>query len=424
MCDKCFKWRRVQQVRCPSMHSHGAAVCTRLQQAVQTRENSSHCRRSATRCGTAPRWGRARRARAAKTYGATPLPQRRRRAAHPRTYPGRYPARPRPPRAPSRPLQEPSASTRGDPLRESGAPTAASHCQPRSRSAASLPPARPSRCERSRLMLHSCGPQSHTAARPPFCAHCTHGHTQTAHTVQVRLTRKPREVSSCHPEFVPGRDTLVSPAQTAAGFCITDADSGEHVLATCGVPVRLLLRPNCRSHPSCERGPTPQTQTETHSRRAQAGVVADMQPFVLLCLRSFAEGRLDPGLDGRYSAGPLDLAAFLAAPPIADAVDAAVAKRQRRNEAAGRPPGAKSTHLQFVVHVRSCFGHAASPLPTPRTRSSGLGCVGLFHSGDAHTRSPPRSGTGLNCALCRCIPTGGARTLGRRATAPRMGRPS
>jgi hypothetical protein len=83
----------------------------------------------------------------------------------------------------------------------------------------------------------------------------------------------------------------------------------------------------------------------------QAAVLEKMQHFTLLCLHSFADGKVEPGLDGRYSAGPLDVSAFLASPAIAGSVDALVARRQQRNLAKGVPAGAKSTHLPYVVHV-------------------------------------------------------------------------
>jgi hypothetical protein len=94
----------------------------------------------------------------------------------------------------------------------------------------------------------------------------------------------------------------------------------------------------------------------------QAVVLDALQPFTLLCLRSFAAGDLEPGLDGRFSAGPLDVAAFLATPAIAAAVDALVVKRQERNVTSGLAAGAKSTHLPYVIHVRVISGVLFSQL--------------------------------------------------------------
>jgi hypothetical protein len=57
-------------------------------------------------------------------------------------------------------------------------------------------------------------------------------------SVQCQLALRPRELSSFHPEFVPGRDQLVTPAQAASGFTVLDAESKSLVLATTSVPVR------------------------------------------------------------------------------------------------------------------------------------------------------------------------------------------
>lgn len=89
----------------------------------------------------------------------------------------------------------------------------------------------------------------------------------------------------------------------------------------------------------------------------QADTVQNMAPFVLAAMQLHAQGELEPGNEGRYSAGPLDLAAYLGSPHIADAVDRAVERRQVRNTEAGLPAGSRSRHLPFVVQVR--------PLPCP-----------------------------------------------------------
>lgn len=77
-----------------------------------------------------------------------------------------------------------------------------------------------------------------------------------------------------------------------------------------------------------------------------------MAPFVLAAMQLHAQGELEPGNEGRYSAGPLNLAAYLAHPPVADMVDRTVERRQQRNADSGLPPGNRSRHLPFIVHVR------------------------------------------------------------------------
>ena len=76
-----------------------------------------------------------------------------------------------------------------------------------------------------------------------------------------------------------------------------------------------------------------------------------MAPFVMATLRSVATGELEAGVDGRYSAGSLDISAFLALPATADAVDKVLARRQAANVAAGRPAGGRATHLPFITQV-------------------------------------------------------------------------
>lgn len=88
--------------------------------------------------------------------------------------------------------------------------------------------------------------------------------------------------------------------------------------------------------------------------RVQADTVQMMAPFVLAAMQLHAQGELEPGNEGRYSAGPLNLAAYLMHPPVADSVDRAVERRQRCNVDAGLPPGSRSRHLPFIVHVRCC----------------------------------------------------------------------
>jgi hypothetical protein len=88
----------------------------------------------------------------------------------------------------------------------------------------------------------------------------------------------------------------------------------------------------------------------------QASVIAALEPFVLSCLQQYAGGALPAAFDGRYSAGPLDLAQWLASPLVAALVDRAVEARQARNVAAGAPAGTRSVHLPFVLKVRLLCG--------------------------------------------------------------------
>jgi hypothetical protein len=62
--------------------------------------------------------------------------------------------------------------------------------------------------------------------------------------MQCKLAIQPRPVSSFHPEFVPGRDQLVTPAQAASGFTVLEAVTESLVLTTTALPVRPWGSPN------------------------------------------------------------------------------------------------------------------------------------------------------------------------------------
>ncbi|KAK9846170.1 hypothetical protein WJX84_001720 [Apatococcus fuscideae] len=79
-------------------------------------------------------------------------------------------------------------------------------------------------------------------------------------------------------EYVPGRDKLVQADQLAAGLQAWDAASGEHILST---------------------------------SRVSSEAIAHCSPFILRALELFGAGMLPLVVDGRASAGPVDLKAFL-----------------------------------------------------------------------------------------------------------------
>ncbi|KAK9919052.1 hypothetical protein WJX75_009029 [Coccomyxa subellipsoidea] len=139
-------------------------------------------------------------------------------------------------------------------------------------------------------------------------------------------------VSSQLLDYIPGRDALVSAPEMAAGLDAHDSSSGEHVLWAAVLPSSAL----------------------------------DLaRPFVLRALQLYQEGRLPESTDGRLSAGPVDIAAFLAQPHIKEAVKQALHRRKARvgggnsPEAAPDEPCAKDSEaskchalmLSHVVHV-------------------------------------------------------------------------
>lgn len=48
----------------------------------------------------------------------------------------------------------------------------------------------------------------------------------------------------------------------------------------------------------------------------QVAVIASMAPLVLAALKLHEVGQLDAGVEGRSSAGPVDVAAFLQCPKV------------------------------------------------------------------------------------------------------------
>ncbi|KAK9790104.1 hypothetical protein WJX73_004826 [Symbiochloris irregularis] len=100
-------------------------------------------------------------------------------------------------------------------------------------------------------------------------------------TVQWQAQQLP--ISSQLPEYIPGRDTLISAEQLAAGLDAFDTASGEHVLWATAAPPDFLTM---------------------------------AAPAALRVLELHASGGLKDNVDGRASAGQLDLAAFLAQPSI------------------------------------------------------------------------------------------------------------
>ncbi|BDA46570.1 hypothetical protein COCOBI_09-0220 [Coccomyxa sp. Obi] len=108
---------------------------------------------------------------------------------------------------------------------------------------------------------------------------------------------RPVPVSSQLLEYIPGRDTLISAPDLAAGLHAFDSGSGEHVLWATALP-RVTF--------DCAR------------------------PFVLRAVQLYREGRLPECTDGRVSAGPVDIAAFLAQPHIKEAIKQALHRRKKR----------------------------------------------------------------------------------------------
>ncbi|CAL8471179.1 g10721 [Coccomyxa elongata] len=107
----------------------------------------------------------------------------------------------------------------------------------------------------------------------------------------------PVPVSSQLLEYIPGRDTLFSAPDLAAGLDALDSGSAEHVLWATALP---------RDAFDCAR------------------------PFVLRAIQLYREGRLPECTDGRLSNGPVDIAAFLAQPHIKEAIQQALHRRKKR----------------------------------------------------------------------------------------------
>jgi hypothetical protein len=137
-------------------------------------------------------------------------------------------------------------------------------------------------------------------------------------------------------EYIPGRDTLIDAKTLGAGVDAVDSRNGQLALFTLAVP--------------------PET-------------IRLAEPFVTVAIAAYYAGRLPELRDGRESAGPVDVAAFLAEPKHAEAVEAALFRRKQRLAtahsaavAAARAAGtalpaaepARTRHceLNFLVHVK------------------------------------------------------------------------
>ncbi|DBA75057.1 TPA: hypothetical protein ACH3X1_010392 [Trebouxia sp. C0004] len=107
-------------------------------------------------------------------------------------------------------------------------------------------------------------------------------------------------------EYIPGRDQLWGPEMLAAGLDVYDAGCGEHVLWACALPTFAL---------------------------------SAATPFICRGLQLFQEGKLPVCTDGRLSAGPLDLPAFLAQAGVGEAV------RQALHKCKAAQPAHQATHL-------------------------------------------------------------------------------
>ena len=214
----------------------------------------------------------------------------------------------------------------------------------------------------------------------------------------------PIPATSFPPEFVPGRDFYISAEQAAAGLSLHAAGpKNEHILTcagTSGAPPCLLCCSVLRRdtpffvylyHVACLACGR-HTVLWHHWKfpasgmfvRLQESCIAQMAPFVLAVLRAHVAGTLEGGFDGRYSAGPLDLTAFLASPANAAAVDKAVAARQARVSTGGRGAGAAqrspavcaagAAALPSTPAVNE-FQHVAAPHPRHPMRLKVTACV-------------------------------------------------
>lgn len=162
-------------------------------------------------------------------------------------------------------------------------------------------------------------------------------------------------------EFVPGRDTLFSSAELARGADFVDERSGELFLLTAAVPAVRSMRRTRRAARQAllERGAARSPRPPALPQDAISGVA----PFALRALRLFHEGRLPEQRDGRESAGPVDVVAFLQDPKVVEEVEAALGRRRARLAAQGGGlEGAeeRATALSKVVHGASAMSLAAS----------------------------------------------------------------
>ncbi|KAL3133730.1 hypothetical protein ABBQ32_008220 [Trebouxia sp. C0010 RCD-2024] len=120
---------------------------------------------------------------------------------------------------------------------------------------------------------------------------------------RVQWTAHDVAPSSHFLEYIPGRDQLWTCEALKAGLDVYDAGSGEHVLWACALPESALLA---------------------------------LQPFICRGMQLFQEGKLPVCTDGRLSAGPLDLPAFLAQASVSESVKQALHKQKVAHQAAAQ----------------------------------------------------------------------------------------
>jgi hypothetical protein len=184
---------------------------------------------------------------------------------------------------------------------------------------------------RTRLVLHIVQPAAPATTPSPGGGAAAHGPVGGMHGAPVGGVRP---ATRC--EYIPGRDTLIDAKTLGSGVDAVDGRTGDLVLFTVAVPV-------------------------TTARLAE--------PFVTAAIAAYYAGRLPDLRDGRESAGPVDVAAFLAEPKHAEAVEAALFRRKQRLAAARQasmaaaqaggtaPPAAEPSRtrhceLNFVIHVK------------------------------------------------------------------------
>lgn len=186
---------------------------------------------------------------------------------------------------------------------------------------------------RTRLALHVVQPNAAAAnsPSPPGSGGAAHGPVGGMHGAPVGGVRP---ATRC--EFIPGRDTLVDAKALVTGVDAVDGRNGDLVLFTVAVP-------------------------ESTARLAE--------PFVTAAIAAYYAHRLPDLRDGRESAGPVDVAAFLAEPKHAEAVEAALFRRKQRLAAArhaaveaakeagapapaAEPARTRHCELNFVIHVK------------------------------------------------------------------------
>ena len=184
---------------------------------------------------------------------------------------------------------------------------------------------------RTRLVLHIVQPSAPATTQSPGSGPAAHGPVGGMHGAPVGGVRP---ATRC--EYIPGRDTLIDAKTLGAGVDAIDGRNGDLVLFTVAVPVST-------------------------ARLAE--------PFVTAAIAAYYANRLPDLRDGRESAGPVDVAAFLAEPKHAEAVEAALFRRKQRLAAARQatvvaaqaagtaPPAAEASRtrhceLNFVIHVK------------------------------------------------------------------------